>query len=199
MIRIIGPRDKPTPGAINTTSHSRSEWSSGLSPFNLGPVTLYQGITARIFENAWQFAKLYPEHADSNGDPTQTYWTWAHRGWNSAKPYRYPMGKGRKPLCSLWDGRRLNYIDARKNIYLPLYRDAVKNTNAFRILKRIYQETGSVTLFDFDGYDHHAVRMNLHEVLDNPNRICGHAFILAMMLTYGENFKPEDLLGAPVA
>jgi hypothetical protein len=109
------------------------------------------------------------------------------------------MGKGRKPLYSLWDGRKLTYIDARYEIYLPLYRDAVKRTNAFRILKRIYQEKDLVTLFDFDGYDHHAIGMSLHEVLDNPNRICGHAFILAMMLTYGENFKPEDLLGAPVA
>jgi hypothetical protein len=89
--------------------------------------------------------------------------------------------------------------DARHEIYLPLYRDAVKKTDAFQTLKRIYQQTGSVTLFDFDGYDHHEVGMSLHEVLHNLNRICGHAFILAMMLSYGENFKPEDLLGAPVA
>ena len=37
MIKIIGPRDKSDPNAVNTTSHSANGWSSGLSPFNLGP------------------------------------------------------------------------------------------------------------------------------------------------------------------
>src|SRR5215211_4682044 len=69
MIKIIGPRDKRDPSAIDTTSHSAHDWSSGLSPFKLGPLSLYDNHTAHIFENAWQFAKLYPEHADSQGNP----------------------------------------------------------------------------------------------------------------------------------
>src|SRR5689334_18107735 len=109
MIKIIGPRDKRDPSAINTTSHSLSDWTTGLSPFNLGPIHLYGNHTARIFENAWQFSKLYPEHADNNGQPTAKYWQWATAGWASTRPQRYPMGKGRRPLCSLWDGQRLGY------------------------------------------------------------------------------------------
>jgi len=79
MIKIIGPRDKRDPSAIDTTSHSAHDWSSGLSPFKLGPLSLYGNRGAQIFENAWQFAKLYPEHADSEGEPTAAYWTWAER------------------------------------------------------------------------------------------------------------------------
>jgi hypothetical protein len=101
------------------------------------------------------------------------------------------MGKGRRPLYSLWQGQKLGYVDARKQIYLPLYRDLVRHTPGFGILKNIYREGGRITLFDFDGYDHHKLGMSLNEVLNNPNRICGHAFILAMMLSYGENFVPE--------
>jgi hypothetical protein len=193
MIRIIGPRDRRDPHAINTTSHSDKDWSSGLSPFKLGPVALYGSFSARIFENAWQYAKLYPEHADRNGHPTADYWRWAQAGWTSTTPKRYPLGKGRKPLCSLWNGTRLGYIDARKNIYLPLYRDLVRQTEAFQHLQEIYAHTGDITLFDFDADDHAKIGMTLHDVLNCPTRICGHAFILAMMLTHGPLFTIEDL------
>lgn len=193
MIRIIGPRDMKTPGTVDTTSHSSADWSTGLSPFSLGPVTLYGSRTARIFENAWQFAKLYPEHADADGQPTNQYWTWAEKGWNSTKPFRYPLGKKRKPLCSLWDGRRLNYIAARKQIYVPLYQEAVRHTRAYEMLQRLYLEQGQLTLFDFDGYDHRKLGMSFKDVIHCSTRICGHAFVLAIMLTYGSDFKIDDL------
>jgi Domain of unknown function (DUF4326) len=193
MIKIIGPRDKPDASAINTTSRSADDWSSGLSPFKLGPVSLYDSHTAQIFENAWQFAKLYPEHADSQGEPTTAYWNWAKHGWNSQRPYRYPLGKGRRPLCSLWNGQRLDYIAARKQIYLPLYQNAVAQTSAYRQLEQIYHRNQSITLFDFDGYDHTSLDMTLADVLNCATRICGHAFILAMMLTYGADFTLSDL------
>jgi hypothetical protein len=195
MIKIIGPRDKRDPEAINTTSHSANDWSSGLSPFKLGPVSLYDNHTALIFENAWQFSKLYPEHADAQGEPTARYWNWARRGWDSKKAYRYPLGKGRKPLCSLWNGQRLDYIAARKLIYLPLYQKAVASTEAYHRLESIYRDNGSVTIFDFDGYDHTALNMSLADVLNCSTRICGHAFILSMMLTFGSDFTINHVVG----
>lgn len=196
MIKIIGPRDKRDISAINTTSHSPTEWTTGLSPFHLGPILLYRNHTALIFENAWQFAKLYPEHADANGQPTADYWNWAKSGWSSQRPFRYPLGKGRKPLCSLWNGQRLDYITARKEIYLPLYQNAVAGTAAYQKLEAIYRENGSITLFDFDGYDHLRLGMNLTDVLNCKTRICGHAVILACMLTHGTNFTLKDLPAA---
>jgi hypothetical protein len=68
------------------------------------------------------------------------YWQWATAGWASKKPYRYPLGKGRRPLCSLWNGQRLGYIDARKQIYLRLYQQAVKQTQAYAMLQDLYQQ-----------------------------------------------------------
>lgn len=196
MIRIIGPRDKRVANAINTTSRAGAGWTSGLSPFNLGPVHLYGEHSAQIFENAWQYAKLYQEHADLDGNPTEAYWPWAKAGWKSTIPHRYPLGKGRRPLSSLWNGERLGYIEARKRIYLPLYRDLVKQTEAFRRLQQIYQEQRTVTLFDFDGYDHHQSSMTLSDVLNCPTKICGHAFVLAMMLTHGPEFTVNDVEAA---
>ena len=107
------------------------------------------------------------------------------------------IGKGRRPLYSLWDGQRLDYIAARKQIYLPLYQKAVAQTSAYRRLESTYRRSGSITLFDFDGYDHAALNMTLADVLNCKTRICGHAFILAMMLTYGADFKLSDLESIP--
>ena len=193
MITIIGPRDTKVPGTINTTSHSNADWSRGLSPFTLGPIALYGSHTARVFENAWQFAKLYPEHADANGLPTHQYWTWAQNGWKSTTAFRYPLRKGRKPLCSLWNGRRLDYIAARQQIYIPLYQNTVKQTNAYRTLEHLYLAQGHLTLFDFDGYDHRKLGMSLKDVINCPTRICGHAFVLAIMLIHGSDFSIDDL------
>jgi hypothetical protein len=53
--------------------------------------------------------------------------------------------KRRKPLCSLWNGRRLYYIAARKQIYIPLYQEAVRQTTAYKMLEHPYLEQGQLT------------------------------------------------------
>lgn len=179
---------QPKPGqmVINACSNSRGDWPSGLSPFLLGPCPLYASpkvpLCSKTMENAWQYAKLYPSHADTEGQPTVDYWEWACGGWNNSKAVRYPMGKGAVPLCSLWEGKCLGYVDARKKIYGPLYRDAVKNTPAYRTLQNFLLDGVELVIRDFDGYDHLAKNMSLSEVLNFPNRKMGHAFVLAMML-----------------
>lgn len=181
MVKVIGPKDPKDPNAINTTSRSKN-WSQGLSPFYLGPIKLYKDYESKNFENAWQFAKVYKQHVDANQDPTEEYFKWAKEGWESDRAFRYPMGKGKAPLYSYWDGEHLSYVEARKQIYVPLYAEAVQKTSAFQQLKQIYSALGEVTLWDFDGYDHRAAKMTYEEVVNDPKRKCGHAFVLAMML-----------------
>lgn len=186
MIRILGPRfrDKSATEVVNTTSRSSESWSKGLSPFILGPVKLYPGAgleVAQNVENAWQYAKVYEGH-DASGEPSEAYWPWARDGWSTHRGIRYPMGKGAIPAYSWWDGEALGYLEARRKIYVPLYTRAVVNTPAFLKLLTMYREAGRVTLWDFDGYDHHQLGMTLKEVLNDPKRKMGHAFVLAMML-----------------
>jgi hypothetical protein len=186
-VRVIGPKDgKDIKEYINTTSRSTT-WSKGLSPFFLGPCKLAPNAAlieySQNMENAWQYSKVYSNQVDIYGDPTNAYWTWAVAGWRQSWANRYPMGKGATPLYSWWDGEKLGYIEARKKIYIPLYRDAVKDTAAFRLLKEQYKLSGnSITLWDFDGYDYQMNDMSLSEVIDHSSRKMGHAFVLAMML-----------------
>jgi hypothetical protein len=180
MIHLLDPHTK-IKEYINTTSRS-TNWSRGLSPFLLGPVELYNGMISLNVENAWQFSKVYKEYTNNNEDPTPEYFNWANKGWNSKFAYRYPLGKGRKPLYSWWNGEKLDYITARKKIYYPLYSKTVEKTESYKILEKMYKETGELWLWDFDCYDHRKLNMNYDDVLNCPNRKMGHAFVLAMML-----------------
>ena len=101
-------------------------------------------------------------------------------------------GGGAKPEFSLLGDQKLGYLDARRRIYLPMYRDAVANTAAYALLEEMFRRDGRVTLWDYDGYDRNG--RTLREVLEDPKRIMGHSFVLAMMLAYGAAFQPEDLV-----
>ncbi len=152
-----------------------------LSPFVLGPVETYGGMTARNVENAWQFSKVYARHINE-GQPTLEYYLWRDNGWANPRAIRYPWGKGAVPEFSLWDGEQLGYIEARKRIYAPVYARAVRPTQSFETLLTIYNTGKDIILLDYDAYDHHALGMSLVDVIDNPKRKMGHAFVLAMIL-----------------
>ena len=182
-VHVVGPND-PIPAEailVNTTSRSTT-WSRALSPFLLGPVRLYDDHVAQNVENAWQYSKVYPAHADPAGEPTAAYFSWAERGWNSVRAHRYPMGKGARPLFSYWAGQKLSYVEARKRIYVPLYAAAVQRTAAFRQLRALHSRGIVLCLWDFDAYAHLALDRTLDQVLHDPSRKMGHAFVLAMLL-----------------
>ena len=170
---------------INCTSRSKEPLWRQLSPFFLGPVLLYDGYTAQRHENAWQYAKVYKQHLDDEGEPTLDYWKWAKQGWANEKAVRFPMGKGAKPEFSLWDGQKLGYIEARKKIYAPTYAELVVETEAYRQLELMYHSGAFdvIWLRDFDGYDNQAAGLDYEQVLNYPKRKMGHAFVLAMCLT----------------
>lgn len=170
---------------INTTSKSKN-WSQKLSPFFLGPVSLYDNHVAQNVENAWQFSKVYEVHTDQNNEPTNEYYDWAKKGWSETFAHRYPMGKGQIPLYSLWKGQKLDYIEARKQIYAPVYAKAVVKTDAFQKLLDLHLSGDSYVLLDFDGYDYLKENKSLKQVSNDPSKKMGHAFVLAMLLQYPE-------------
>jgi hypothetical protein len=190
----------PYPHAVEVDTTSKGSFKD-LSPFFLGPVVYdcphFGPIQCNIFENLWQYCKVYPEHfalegysgffsasrISANPKIMPYYYQWRNRGFASTRAARYPMGKGAKPAFSLWRGIRYGYIDARKNIYAPIYAELVRKTESYRKLYNWVMEGRDIVLRDFDGYDYSAMGMTLTEVINDPKRIMGHAFVLAMLLT----------------
>ena len=110
---------------------------------------------------------------------------------SNPRAVRYPMGRGATPLYSLLGGEHLDYVRARRWIYIPLYRNSVRKTESWRELKDRFRARGEITLWDFDGYNRG--NKTLREVLNDPTRKMGHAFVLAMMLAYGDDFDWTEL------
>lgn len=173
---------------IDTTSGSGD--FNGLSPFIIGPCNTYlPGVLARNFENLWQYSKVYNEHiyrGDSDwgyGGPSKEWEEWRNKGWANPRAVRYPMGKGRKPEYLYWNGKQLDYVTARKQVYALYYFSNVIKTIAYTRLKSYYDAGTNLILLDYDAYDHQKLGLTLHDVINNPDKKCGHAFILAMILT----------------
>lgn len=189
-VRVIGPKDKeplPKDSILIYTISRTNTWGKAFSPFYLGPCKLYGNFISKNVENAWQYSKVYRCHVDDKGNPNKRYFEWAKSGWESNWAKRYPIRKGAKPLYSLWDGNKLSYVNARKKIYVPLYFKAVKETPAYQRLKDLYETSEKeIYLWDFDGYNNEKLGMSLKDVLNNPNRSMGHAFVLASMLEKGK-------------
>ena len=211
----------PTPGCRNILIHiSAKDFAGALSPFVL------RNEQGQLLENVWQFSKLYKrvyaqkqllykktpatspllwEHAaethvdSSTGEPNEAYWAWRSKGMNNTFAVRYPNGfHGRKEcVCALWEGKRLDYIEARKQIYLGEYLRLAPKVPVFQQLCRMVNEEGTnVQLIEVDGpdptlnywpYEKGKSSMLMDEkklefLLNDKNRPFGHGFVLALMI-----------------
>jgi len=166
---------------INCTSRGFDKFKM-LSPFINRNVSCYGDLVSKNMENAWQFSKVYPQH-NLSGVPTQEWYEWRNRGFEDGFAHRYPMGKGSIPLYSFWDNKKLGYIEARRQIYFPLYENSVKNTDIFAELQTEYNKGTLLAIRDFDVYRIDISKISLKDVVDNPMKKAGHGFVLYKMLT----------------
>lgn len=176
MIHILNkfqPNPYPGPEIDTTSNNGAFRW---LSPF------LLPAPPAKNLENLWQFSKVYPCHVDSSGNVNDEWVEWRKGGWQDIKAHRYPMGKGTIPLFSLWNGERLDYIQARKLVYTTEYARNVVRTDSFGTLLELHAHNTDVSLRDYDGYDYRLLGVTLQDVINNPKRKMGHAFVLAMII-----------------
>jgi len=166
------------PIVVDTTSSSGDYRE--LSPFILS------APPSKRFENLWQFSKVYKQHLDNTGWMTIEWYQWQKLGFDNLRAIRYPMGKGAIPEFTYWNDEKLGYIDARKQLYAVEYSSNVQWTESYQKLTNLYAEccrtNRELILLDFDAYDHQALGMSLKDVINNPQKKMGHAFVLLMML-----------------
>jgi len=188
MIYVLNKfQANPYPHAIEIDTTSHGKFKHDLSPFYLGPVEWTDPIrgpmTCRLFENFWQYTKVYPEHTDEHQNPTELFYQWQSVGFHSNWANRHPMGKDKRPLYSLLNSGRYDYLNARKAIYVPTYASLVVRTPTYAELCKLVRLGTDIVLRDFDGYDYVAMGRTLVEVVNDPLKRMGHAFVLAMLLS----------------
>ena len=138
-----------------------------------------------IFENVWQFSKLYERvpvsrqtysrwdntviwehkaevHTDETGNPNEAYWAWREKGFKCGYPIRYPVGRYHRHKCigSLYKEKSdekeesyvlLDYISARKLIYLNGYLDCITELERFKSLKSRLDKGENLLIIEVDG------------------------------------------------
>jgi hypothetical protein len=184
MIYAVSFKHKIPEGAMRIDVTSRSG-SSGkfFSPFNLGPVDLYDGYVSKNIENGYQYTKIFAQYAGYDDKPSESYWEWAQNGWNNSKPTKYPFGAWTKHLYHWWDGKKLSGLEAQNQIFIPLYKQAVIETLVYKKLKELYQTSKQdIYLVDFEGYNHRYLELTWDQVLNDPDKPVGQAFTLCMLL-----------------
>jgi len=143
---------------------------------------------------------------------TPEYFHWRHRGTTNHYPVRYPVGRNYRSRCigSIKDedlgksNRLLTYIEARKEIYLPIYVQLVRQQAKFVKLKEMLARGENLLIIEVDGphqeslqyyrntYDVEedfiedstilATERNLNIMLNDDKHAFGHGYCLAYAL-----------------
>lgn len=198
---------------------------------SIGPYVLKDN-KGRIMENLWQFSKVYEEvpaskqyysrydntviwnwPAEKHFDKdkyTDEYIAWRTEGMNAEYPIRYPVGMKHRHKClfslSVRKGKekRLNYIEARKEIYLYLYSKLVKRQKQFQQLKEKLEKGKKLLIIEVDGPHEESLgyykekynvkdnfiendtilvnKKNMNIMLNDEKHSFGHGYCLAITL-----------------
>jgi len=145
---------------------------------------------------------------DENDNLTQNYLEWREKGMNNKYAVRYPVGYKFRNKClfslKTLDGPRLDYIDARKQIYLPLYLELVKNCPQFLELKGRLANGENLLIIEVDGPHQESLnyykskygvnddfiisntivvnKENMNVMLNDPKHSFGHGYCLGIAL-----------------
>lgn len=164
---------------VNVTSMQRKDahFRRDFSPMTIIEKG-YKGFCC--FENYWQSGKVFE---DIDHEKSLEWW----RKQESGKR-RYPAGKNKKILHSKFeDGIERDYIQSRKEVYVPQYYNLMIKTESFANLKKLVESGQDIVIFDFDGprdVDGNPICELLtpefyQEKINDPKFPFGHGYVIA--------------------
>jgi len=191
----------------------------------LVPVLIDGQVFAYNIEDGWQGSKVWSLHlTEGHFDSTKEgFWVSGKRSlsltdtdwipeWTKWSEFIRMSGLGKRrhfkidkdsinpniPLCTYFKGRRLSYVESRKEMYIPWYHELVQKTEAFQYLKKRFDAGISLNLLEFDGMKRKSAselpeplnEMNLTEMINNPSIIFGHGMVLAATLLGCKPWEP---------
>lgn len=190
-------------------------YHADLSPMILGPVHVDGQLFALNIEDGWQGCKVWSFHMRGHFDEkSKTLWKdepnkakhpiesddWIPE-WEKWSKHIRLSGEAKRhrakadpnavnpnvPLFSYFQGQRLDYVSARKQMYIPWYAELVQKTESFQYLKVRFQAGTSLILLDPDGQprDQLWIHQDVHSLTSRINEfslIFGHGFVLAAVL-----------------
>ena len=176
---------KRYPGAVIADVTSKAtDALVKLSPFYPHgdiPVPFTEGMTAMSVEGVWQGLKVF---ANSDVDVSVFYNDTMKNIKRTTRKYGKTLGHRK----GVYGTELLNYIDARKEIYIPTYKWVLENkVNHIINRMKIASETKTIVLLDYE----------VNSDIDNPAKPLSHAYLIKAYiegLYPFSNFKTEEEL-----
>lgn len=180
---------------INVTS---CQSKSSIYRRDFSPMTPIEGGYKGFycFENYWQGYKRFSDGNHIEDEDARNNYVEYWKNLECAKR----KGKFKRVFDAMYeDGIPRDYIDARKNIYIPQYYDLMIGSEAFMNLKNSIEKGyhNSIAIYDLDGprkedgsVDCVEVTLDfLREKVNSPTFPFGHGYIVAAALC---GFHPSD-------
>ena len=194
-IDVCAPETRVPIGTLklSVASHAPTQNPAGwkdlwrLSPFSIVdggvPVPGLDGVRSRTVENAWQFLKVWD--LEEGWDAVT-----AAAAFESDCAMRFPRGKRRKAVGHYWGATDeiIDYVEARRRIYLPAYRHLLAQPDRQAQLGRLRKasEAQQIAVWDYDSYAIGDEGLaTLRETMTYMSRPFAHAFIVAMTVNGG--------------
>lgn len=217
------------PGFTNINVSSGGKYKA-LSPMKLGPFTLkerrvptrwypngvHPGFTAvddeyqqgivLIFENYWQFSKIFPQDV-IGGEVQKSFFERRAKMFTEHKGHRRAIPKSRgTAIAAYLDGNLLAYVPSRI-YYITYYSYLVQLTPEFQELVNRLNSGENLHILGYDGYDPvsglpYGANPLTYEAIEkamyDPEKPFGHELVLAGLLSGikpWENFDLEKAYG----
>lgn len=165
-----------------------------LSPMYIGPVKDNDGLICKIFENYWQYSKLWKTAGHilpgTQCEPTATWISFRAGGFEEKKGKRHPLPtkKYGYATCSIYNNKVYDYISSRKAIYVPVYKSLVEKLPIIGEMKKILDSGQNIMIIDGDGPDKkkypnglEMTQKNWDEMI-NDKAPFGHGYVVAGIL-----------------
>lgn len=173
---------------MNVTSmqSKSSQLRKDLSP--MSPETAYKEFYC--FENFWQSGKRFSHLNHNDVSEHRKYvqkWKDLTKGKRRILPGTY------KPFDALFETERdtpFGYLESRKQIYIPLYSQIIKEKPSIKKYRELLKEGKNICIYDFDGPRDEdgkpiCVEFNketYEKYLNDTRRPFGHGFVVGKVL-----------------
>lgn len=176
--------------------------ASTLSPFKVGPVfdKHDKDLKAEFFENRWQYGKMWPTagHISADGTPTPKWFEFRSKGYKSRKAKRRPLPKKEFGFAtkSYYNGRLHGYVESRKAIYVPEYRDLISSASAVKEMKSMLNDGESILILDNDAppktkwpEGREMTQELWNEMIEDAELPFGHGYVVAALIAGNIDMK----------
>lgn len=166
-----------------------------LSPMTLGPVIDENGLEANFFESYWQGGKMWPSagHFKEGSDtlPSEIWYKFREKVYKlkRAKRRPLPLKEFGTPTASFYNDKPYGYVESRKDIYVPIYHQLIKDLPVIQEMKKLLDEGTNIMIIDGDGAPKSVypeglemTKENWDKMIDDPKYKFGHGYVVAGLL-----------------